>query len=434
MIEVAEEARKRVERAFIVGTLMVNDDPGRVHAHLDELAELLKNLDIEVVDRAAVKLKGAPHPQYFVGTGKAEEIALMAEEAKADVLVFDMEITPTQQRNWSRLCRNLCVIDRQEVILDIFADRANTREAVLQVELARWRYQLPRLAGAWSHFSRQRGGAVNAKGEGESQIELDRRQIKMRISRLEQELAEVRKQRATGRKLRERHDVPHGAIVGYTNAGKSSLLKLLSGREVMAEDKLFATLDPMTRKVVLPDKQTVLLTDTVGFVRKLPHDLVEAFKSTLEEAVLADFLILVLDISSPQLEAQWETTLSVLKELGAEEKNILVVFNKIDRVDLERERMLLARTRMLFPDSVYLSTLTGEGMDEFLKRLSALAGSRSRVLRVLLPPSQGQLAALAHAKGNVLESNYRENGDLEMVLSISESWQGKFEPYLMTKA
>ena len=428
MIEVEQEARKRVENALIVGVQNSSEDSGRVHLHLDELSELLGNLDIAVVGRTVAKLKGTPHAQYYVGTGKAEEIASMLEELGADVLVFDTEITPTQQRNWSRLCRKVCVIDRQEVILDIFADRANTREAVLQVELARWRYQLPRLAGAWSHFSRQRGGSVNAKGEGESQIELDRRQIKMRISRLEQELAEVRKQRATQRKRRERHDVPHGAIVGYTNAGKSSLLKLLSGREVVAEDKLFATLDPMTRKVMLPDNQTVLLTDTVGFVRKLPHDLVEAFKSTLEEAVLADFLILVLDLSSPEIDEHWDTTLSVLKELGADTDKILVVFNKLDRPHDELARI---RARSLFPNGLFISAVTGEGVDELLQAISSLAGEHSRVFQVCIPPQRGDLTALAYDRTTVLNSAYDDNGNTVLTISSNAFYREKFKSFIV---
>lgn len=426
MIEVEQEARKRVERALIVGVQTGNEDSGRVHAHLDELSELLGNLDIETAGRALVKLKGAPNPQYYVGSGKAEEIASMIDELNCDVLVFDMEITPTQQRNWSRLCRKTTVIDRQEVILDIFADRANTREAVLQVELARYRYQLPRLAGAWSHFSRQRGGAVNAKGEGESQLELDRRQIKMRISKLEQELAEVRKQRATGRKRRERHDVLHGAIVGYTNAGKSSLLKLLSGREVMAEDKLFATLDPMTRKVVLPDNQTVLLTDTVGFVRKLPHDLVEAFKSTLEEAVLADFLILVLDLSSDEIDEHWDTTLSVLKELGADVEKILVVFNKVDRPHDELARI---RARALFANGIFMSAATGEGMEDLLRAISSLAEAHSQIMQLLIPPVRGDIAAMAYKNTVVLESSYDDYGNTVLTVSANAFYREKLKNF-----
>ena len=426
MIEVEQEARQRVERALIVGVSGPGEESGRVHAHLDELSELLQNLDIAVVGRAVAKLKGSPHAQYYVGTGKAEEIAAMLEELDADVLVFDMEITPTQQRNWSRLCRKVCVIDRQEVILDIFADRARTREAVLQVELARWRYQLPRLAGAWSHLSRQRGGAVNAKGEGESQIELDRRQIKMRISRLEQELAAVRKQRATGRKLRERHDVPHGAIVGYTNAGKSSLLKLLSGREVMAEDKLFATLDPMTRKVTLPDNQTVLLTDTVGFVRKLPHDLVEAFKSTLEEAVLADFLILVLDLASPEIDEHWDTTLSVLKELGADTDRILVVFNKVDQPHDELARI---RARSLFANGIFISAVTGEGVEELVRAIGSIASEQARVIRAVIPPQRGDLVALAYKHTTVLETKYDDFGNTVLTISANSFYREKFKDF-----
>lgn len=427
MIEVEQEARKRVERALIVGCASGSEDTGRVHAHLDELAELLGNLDIAVVGRAVAKLKGAPHAQYYVGSGKAQEIADMLDELEADVLVFDMEITPTQQRNWSRLCRKVTVIDRQEVILDIFADRASTREAVMQVELARWRYQLPRLAGAWTHFSRQRGGAVNAKGEGESQIELDRRQIKMRIAKLEQELADVRKQRATGRKRRERHDVPHGAIVGYTNAGKSSLLKLLSGREVMAEDKLFATLDPMTRKVVLPDNQTVLLTDTVGFVRKLPHDLVEAFKSTLEEAVLADFLILVLDLSSPEIDEHWDTTLAVLRELGADTDKILVVFNKIDR---PHDELAVIRARTLFANGIFMSAATGEGVEELLNSIAQMANEHSRVVTVCIPPARGDMVALAYERTSILESGYDDNGNAVLTLSVNSFYREKFKDFI----
>ena len=427
MIEVEQEARKRVERALIVGCASGSEDTGRVHCHLDELAELLGNLDIAVVGRVVAKLKEQPHAQYYIGSGKAEEIAAMLEEVDADVLVFDMEISPTQQRNWSRLCRKVTVIDRQEVILDIFADRASTREAVLQVELARWRYQLPRLAGAWTHFSRQRGGSVNAKGEGESQIELDRRQIKMRISRLEQELAVVRKQRATQRKQRERHDVPHGAIVGYTNAGKSSLLKLLSGREVMAEDKLFATLDPMTRKVLLPDNQVVLLTDTVGFVRKLPHDLVEAFKSTLEEAVLADFLILVLDLSSPEIDEHWDTTLAVLKELGADTDKILVVFNKLDRPHDELARI---RARSLFANGIFISAATGEGEDRLISAISQLASEHSRVLKVVIPPVRGDMIALAYSKTTVLASEYDDSGNTVLTLSANAFYREKFKDFI----
>ncbi len=426
MIELEQEARDAVERAVIVGVAVGSETLAETHEHLDELAELLGNLGVEVVERIVVKLKGAAQSQYYVGSGKADEIAARLIENHADVLAFDSEITPTQQRNWSRLCPEVAVIDRQEVILNIFAERASTREAVLQVELARLKYQLPRLAGAWTHFSRQRGGAVNARGEGESQIELDRRQIKMKIARLEDELQLVRKQRATQRKSRERHDLPHGAIVGYTNAGKSSLLKLLSGREVMVEDKLFATLDPMTRKVRLPDRQTLLLTDTVGFVRKLPHDLVEAFQSTLEEAVLADFLILVLDVSSPEIDEHWDTTLSVLKELGADTGRVLVVFNKIDRPHDELARI---RARSLFANGIFMSAATGEGVEELVRALNVIANEFSGVIKVALPPARYDLVALAHEKTRILEQRYDEVGNTVMTLAANAFYREKFKAF-----
>ena len=246
------------------------------------------------------------------------------------MIIFDTALGPSQQRNLERAC-HCKVIDRQEVILDIFAKRAWTREAVLQVELARYRYFLPRLTGAWSHLSRQRGGGTGARGDGEKQIEYDRRYLKQRIGELREELAVVRKQRDVQRKGRFRNGIPNAAIVGYTNAGKSTLLNALTGSDVLAKDQLFATLDPSTRRCILPDHQELLLTDTVGFVRKLPHALVEAFKSTLEEAAIADFILLVLDISSPQVETQWTTTLSVLEELGAADKPMIIALNKVDQ-------------------------------------------------------------------------------------------------------
>ncbi len=430
MIDIEQESRRRVERALIVGVAEGALSTAEVHEHLDELAELLDNLGIAAVERVVVKLKGAPQAKYLIGSGKAEEIAAMVREKSADALVFDAEISPTQQRNWARLCPDAAVLDRQEVILDIFADRASTREAALQVELARLKYQLPRLAGAWTHLSRQRGGAVMARGEGESQIELDRRQVKTKIAQLEDELETVRKQRATQRKSRERQEMPHGAIVGYTNAGKSSLLKLLSGREVAVEDKLFATLDPMTRQVALPGRQTVLLTDTVGFVRKLPHDLVEAFKSTLEEAVLADFLILVLDVSSPDIDEHWDTTLGVLRELGADTGRVIVVFNKIDRPHDELARV---RARSLFPNGIFMSAATGEGVEPLLAALSEAAGRHSRIVHLKLPPSRHDLIALAHAKTRILESQYDEEGNTLLTVALSGFYRDKFKEYQVTQ-
>ncbi len=427
MIDMTEDSRKKVERALLVGIRTPDETAAEVEEHLDELADLVRNLDIVPLEPVVVNLH-SPMPQYCVGTGKAREIAQLLQECEADCLIFDNPLTPSQQRNWERLTHS-CVIDREEVILDIFAERASTREAVLQVELARTRYSLPRLTRAWTHLSRQHGGGATTRGEGEAQIETDRRLLRRRIRQLEEELKTVRKQRETQRKSRRRNLVPHGAIVGYTNVGKSSLLQALSGSELLVKDQLFATLDPTTRRVPLGENLEVLLTDTVGFVRKLPHSLVEAFKSTLEEAVLADFLLLVLDISSGQLDAQWETTLSVLKELGADEKKIIVVFNKLDLLDRDAELVLLARLNGLFPGAYYISTHTGEGVDALKARLTAIAAENFQLLRVKLPPGRHDLAALAHASGRIYEERYDEAGELELVFTIGPVHRHKFLEY-----
>ncbi|WP_294504722.1 GTPase HflX [uncultured Victivallis sp.] len=429
MIEIAEDSRKKVERALLVGFRFPDQSEAEVNEHLDELADLVRNLDIVPLEPEIVNLH-LPSPRYYIGSGKAGEIARLMQECEADCLIFDTPLSPSQQRNWERLTHS-CVIDREEVILDIFAERASTREAVLQVELARTKYSLPRLTRAWTHLSRQHGGGATTRGEGEAQIETDRRLLRRRIRQLEEELQVVRKQRETQRKSRQRNLIPHGAIVGYTNVGKSSLLRKLSGAEILVKDQLFATLDPTTRRVPLENGLEVLLTDTVGFVRKLPHSLVEAFKSTLEEAVLADFLLLVLDVSSSQLDAQWETTLSVLKELGAQEKKIVIVFNKVDLVDRETDPVLFARLRGLFPDALYLSTRTGEGIDALKERLCAIAAEEFQLMRVKLPPQRHDLAALAHANGRVYEENYNDSGELELVFTIGPALRHKFREYAL---
>ncbi len=428
LINVAEDSRKRVERAVLIGVRSAADPMENITEHLDELAELVGNLGVEVIERIEVTLKTLPQVQLYVGTGKADEIVQILKDLKADVLVFDCALSPSQQRNWERLTK-ISVIDRQEVIIDIFADRARTREAVLQVELAQMEYALPRLTRAWTHLSRQSGGFTGARGDGEKQIELDRRLVRTKIAQLKKDLEVVRSQRQTQRKSRKRRNLPLAALVGYTNAGKSSLLKALSGAEVLIADQLFATLDPSTRKVVLPDNQTLLLTDTVGFVRKLPHQLVDAFKSTLEEAVLADFLILVLDISNSRVQEHWETTLSVLKELGAGDKDILVVFNKIDLAD---DPILMARARSMFAQGVFVSATTGEGMPELWSRLSGYIGRKREVLNAIIPPERYDLAAMAHQKGQVLEEKYEDDGRLHLVFNIDAMHRHLYQDYLVT--
>ncbi|MDR0931567.1 MAG: GTPase HflX [Victivallales bacterium] len=429
MINVAEDSRKKVDRALLVGFHFPDQSKSETTEHLEELAELVRNLDIVPLAPVIVNLH-TPSSQYYIGSGKAKEIAQLSQENEAQCLIFDTPLSPSQQRNWEKLA-NCCVIDREEVILDIFAERASTREAALQIELARTKYSLPRLTRAWTHLSRQHGGGATTRGEGEAQIETDRRLLRKRIRQLEEELQIVRKQRDTQRKERQRNGIPHGAIVGYTNVGKSSLLHALSGANILVKDQLFATLDPTTRRIPLKNHREILLTDTVGFVRKLPHSLVEAFKSTLEEAVLADFLLLVLDISSSQLDAQWETTLDVLKELGADEKKIFVIFNKIDLIDRDAEAVLLARLHGLFPEAFYLSTRTGEGVEPLMRQLENIAAEEFQLLRVKLPQKRHDLAAFAHANGQVFEENYNNAGDLELVFTVSPTLRHKFQEYII---
>ena len=322
------------------------------------------------------------------------------------------------------------VIGREEVILDIFADRASTREAVLQVELARLEYSLPRLTRRWTHLSRQRGGGVSNRGQGEAQIETDRRLLRRRIQQLQEELALVRRQRDTQRKSRMRRPVFQGAIVGYTNVGKSSLLRALTGADILVKNQLFATLDPTARKVSLGNGLEMVLTDTVGFVRKLPHQLVEAFKSTLEEAVLADMLLLVLDVSSDDIDMELETTLGVLKELGAEEKRIQIIFNKNDLVDPEHDALKLARLRGLFPDALFVSSASGSGLDELRAKLALFAGKSRELFRALLPPYRHDLIALVHSSGQIYEEEYMPDGSCRLVFAIEAKHQHRFREFL----
>jgi len=323
-----------VERALLVSVYQEKDELPQATRLLEELEELVGTLGVPVLATRTVRVREY-NAKLLLSKGKVEELMQVVSEMKLDCIIFDNELTPAQQRNWETHSK-VCVIDRQEVILDIFGQRAQTKEARLQIQLARMVYSLPRLTRAWSHLGQQ-GGGIGSRGEGETQLELDRRMIRKQIDRLKADLATVRKQRETMRHQRVRVPVPHAAIVGYTNAGKSSLLKKLTGADVLVEDKLFATLDTTTRKIELPNQQRLLLTDTVGFVRKLPHLLVEAFKATLEEALTANFLIHVIDASQPDVKEIFQTTMDVLKELGADEKEIVIVLNKIDQIEDESQ-------------------------------------------------------------------------------------------------
>ncbi|MEK7949865.1 GTPase HflX [Luteolibacter soli] len=427
MFEVREKPQM-VERALLVRLYFDPREEEESEALLEELGELVSTLGIGVVEKVLARSREM-HRKFLCGTGKAAEIIELAKAHQCDVIVIDNQLAPSQQREWERAA-DLCVIDREEVILDIFARRAQTKEARLQVELARMQYALPRMARMWGHLDREGGsgggqGGGAARGMGEKQIEVDRRMAHVRIDRARRELDEVRKQRATQRKERERMETPHAAIVGYTNAGKSTLLNQLSGSDVMAKDMLFATLDTTTRKIELPDGQPLLITDTVGFVRNLPHRLVEAFKATLEEAVLADFLIHVLDATSPEIERFHETTLHVLGELGAVDKTTVTVLNKIDLVtDPDRS----AELRQLFPDALRISAATGLGMPELLQKCSEVLADRVRRRHYRIPQRRADLMGMLHRDAKVLSTEYEDN-DILVTAVVPAAIAGRLEEF-----
>ena len=409
------EKPEMVERALLVGLGMPGDSRRERTALLAELEDLVSNLGIGIVG-TMLEFTREIQAKYLCGIGKAEEIRAKVEELNADCLIFDNLLSPSQQREWEKLA-NVTVIDREEVILDIFAKRARTREAVMQVDLARMQYALPRMTGMWKHLDRQRGGSgggkgggAAARGEGEKQIEVDRRLARERIEAIRDELELVRRQRGTQRKERTRQGIPTAAIVGYTNAGKSSLLNLITGAGVLAQNILFATLDTTSRKIELPDGQPLVMTDTVGFIRNLPHRLVEAFKSTLEEAVLADFLIQVVDASDEDALRHYETTCEVLSSLGAEDKPMVVVWNKCDLIPEDvREVTLQALSAKLDCPSLCMSVLENKGVDELMAACVEMLSHRVERQTYRIPLAESRIIAIMHRDGKVLNTEYEGN-------------------------
>ncbi len=346
-----------LDKAFVIGVAVTKEKKDEAEEHLRELVLLARNLDVEVVGTELVIVR-RPKPKYFVGDGKARDLVRQCRILSADMIMIDQNLSPSQQRNWERLA-DMYTVDRTGLILEVFARRARTHEARLQIELAREKYALPRLTNAWTHLSRQTGGSATQRDMGEKQIELDRRQVSRNIHKLEKELKKVSRQRQTQRKRRTKSALQAASLVGYTNAGKSTLLNLLSGSNVNVADNLFETLDPTTRMVVFPGNWKFLLTDTIGFIHKLPHLLIESFKATLEEAVLSDFFIHVIDAGSPYVREHYETTEHVLDEIGANGKTTLCVFNKVDRLGSDMKRSYI---RNRYPDAVFASFKTGEGV------------------------------------------------------------------------
>ncbi len=395
------------QRAFLVGVQTAETTAEKANELLDELGELVDTLGLVLAGRLVVKLR-EPNARFYIGEGKAREVKDLAERLNADVIVFDDYLTPSQQRNWEGL-GHCAVIDRQEVILDIFARHARSNEATLQVALAQANYSLPRLRRKWTHLNRQRGmaGGMGLRGEGEQQIEVDSRIIRARIAKLKTQLEEVQRHRQVQRSQRQRKPVPVAAIVGYTNAGKSSLLNGLTQAGVLAENKLFATLDPTIRRLKLPGGQPLLLADTVGFIRKLPHLLVEAFKSTLEETAMADYLVEVLDGSAPSLAEHHRTTLEVLEEIGVKNKPMICVINKVDLLEdpLQRRRLQLE-----YPEACFISAKTGEGLDQLTQEMERLCGALMTECTLLIPHSRYDALARVREACHILSEEYEADG------------------------
>jgi GTP-binding protein HflX len=416
-----------VERAMLIGITLPNQSVDNTRSLLDELRELVTTLGIGIQSEKLVSIR-KPQAKYLVGSGKAEELIEAAKAENCDVIVFDNELNPAQQRNWEQAAENkILVIDRQEVILDIFGNRAQTKEAVLQVELARLEYNLPRLKRAWTHLDRQRGGGSIQRDAGETQLELDQRMVRTQIARVKRELESVIQHRSVQRKRRMTVPVPTCAIVGYTNAGKSSLLNCLTHSNILTEDKLFATLDPTSRRCPLPNGQPLVVTDTVGFVRNLPHRLVDAFKATLEEAILANFLLHVLDVNSPEIDAHAKTTLDVLKELGAGDKKIVTVFNKIDALWYSETRAAL---EIQYPEAFFISAHTGEGIPELLGHIESIIEGTFTQIRLLIPHDRYDLVARIHREGGVRKSEARDDGTY-IVSAVPERMMSALKPFLM---
>ena len=405
-----------IERAFrekivLVGVALGEHDTDEVDASLDELALLVDTAGADTVARV-IQRREAPDPTYYIGKGKAEELRDLSLEVDSDTVVFDDELTPAQQFNLEKLLGRTA-IDRTAVILDIFAQNASSQEGKAQVELALLRYRLPRLRGRGVQLSQQAGGMsaggarIGTRGPGETQLEVDRRRIQRRITKLEGDLKDIARHRSTQRKAQRRSRLAHVAVVGYTNAGKSTLLNRLTDAGVLVEDRLFATLDATTRRLDLPGGEPVLLSDTVGFIKMLPHGLVEAFKSTLAVAADADLLVHLVDASAPEPVEQMAAVREVLAEIGADGVPELLAFNKSDRAPGEAAR-LVAR----HPGSVAVSALTGDGTDDLLRAVGDRLRALTEVVELLIPYDRGDLLAAAHREGEVVSEAHTEGGVL----------------------
>ena len=416
---------ERRERAIIVGV----DRPGLpwpLESSLAELERLVDTAGADVVGRTTQRLD-APNPRTFVGSGKAEEIAQLCRAHSADLVVFDDELTPSQQSNLERIVdKSVKVIDRTALILDIFALHATTKEGRLQVRLAQNQYLYPRLRGMWAHLASNRmGGGVGSRfGEGESQLEVDRRMVRKRITSIKRELAHLSDVRSLQRESRYSSGMFKVSIAGYTNAGKSSLINRLTNADVLSYDKLFATLDSTTRKFELPEGREITLTDTVGFIQKLPTTLVEAFKSTLDEITGADLILHVIDASSEEFEGQIKAVQEVLDQIKANGIPCIEVFNKCDLLDAEQREALAQR----FPLACFVSAHTGYGLDDLIGRIAQVASSADKLMNILIPYKRGDLVSLAHERCHIVSKEHEERGT-RLTMLVAPSYVKGFANY-----
>ena len=426
LIEIEQEISPP-RRALLIGVETGREGRWEIEDSLDELSQLARTAGMEEAGRAVFK-RLKPHPATYIGTGSAQGLAARCREEGVSEIIFNEDLTPAQLRNLED-ASGVEVRDRTELILVIFAQRARTREARLQVELARLEYLLPRLGGAWRHFSRQKGGMLGTRDAGEKQIELDRRLARNRIHALKKEMEAVRRQRSAQRKHRRQTGIPVVSIIGYTNSGKSTLLNALTTARVRAEDKLFATLDPVTRQAVLPSGRKVLFSDTVGFIRRLPHHLVDAFRATLEEVAEADLLLEVLDLSHPRIRERKQVVEDIRKELGTNRTPVIIALNKIDLIS---DPFLVREAAGRFEGAVPISARKGAGLERLLEEIDRQLSSGRKNFRFLIPQDRPDLVAALHRDGRVLKVDYHSK-DVYLKVVLEERALGETAGYILKK-
>ncbi|NGX56610.1 MAG: GTPase HflX [Candidatus Anoxychlamydiales bacterium] len=401
------------KNALLIGAFEFPKDKGTCIENLEELNSLSDTFGLDTIDKISVHLRKIESSTYL-GSGKVQEIADIVNEKDIVVVIFDMDIAPHQQRNLEKKIK-VAVIDRTELILSVFAIHAKTKEANMQIKLAQFKYEYPRLKRMWTHLSRQRTGGASGgflKGEGEKQIEIDRRILKTKISKISSDIKDIKKQRELNRKQREKAKIPTFAIVGYTNAGKSTLMNALTNANVLVEDKLFATLDTTTRRYILSNQQQILLIDTVGFIRKLPHLLIASFRSTLEEITFADILIHLVDVSSKAAMEHTKQSYQILKELNAENIPIITVLNKVDKLE---NKSIITYFKLNYPNVIAISALEKKGLDELEEKIEETIASIRKIVKLKIPQSYYKLVAALIKDSRVISTDYDAN---DIILEI----------------